>query len=651
MSDDIGPGARVGDYVLDRPLGQGGMGKVFAAHHHATGARVAIKMMHAEDLEDPAAVKRFLREARTAGSLDHPNVARVYGQGQLDDGAPYLVLELLEGEPLDAVIRGRPRLPVSEAVNILLQACHGVAAVHARGIVHRDLKPGNLFVVQQPSGPVVKVLDFGISKVRKNPFSDTTSLTRPGSMLGSPQYMSPEQLKDARGVDERTDVWALGLILFRLLTRRLPFEAQTVGELFAKVHTAAPTRLRTLREDVPPELEAIVHTCLAKKPEDRFETVDDLTAALAPFADYDEARANTDTVAESPPSEGAEDPSDDATTVRSGDDGGTTVKTVHMAGSAESVRKPVNTQALAAVAITILVAFATATVFFGDSGETSAPTPDEPTTVAILIDVRPPTAHVELDGRPIDASQPQRLPRKREKHTIVVSAPGHQTSEREVFATENHKLVIELSPLTDSPRQPEEALSPRGPVARAALRHVSVFTTPSHVTAAVGEIVNVGDTPIDTPYATVTLFDHTGEEVTAGRCELPFVHDLPPNGSVPCQLVLPEPGEWLKYQAVAGFATDDGTPHKAALLTTSHVSWRSKKDGFEVSGDVTNESTFAPRDPDVVVGLYDDDIVGAGSGRIEGELRPGSRTSFTVTVSHTVRAPRTARAWVYGYRR
>ena len=280
-------GTRVTEkYVVEELLGVGGMGAVVAARRTWDNQRVAIKVMLAEEAKHDDSTRRFFREARAAGAIDSPHVAKLLDFGRLDDGVPFMVLELLAGEGLDQVIRDRAPLAIPEAVGLTLQAIEGVAEAHARGIVHRDIKPSNLFLTTATDGqPIVKVLDFGISKatMKFEQSTEAPQLTETDTTLGSPQYMSPEQLRSSKDVDARTDIWSLGLILYKLLTGRPAFEAPNVGAHFAMILADPPTRLRDRRPDAPAQLEKVILTCLAKDRDERWQDLGQLARALAPF--------------------------------------------------------------------------------------------------------------------------------------------------------------------------------------------------------------------------------------------------------------------------------------------------------------------------------------------------------------------------------
>jgi serine/threonine-protein kinase len=272
-----------GKYRVEKVLGTGAMGVVVAAMHVELHERRAIKFMLPSMLGDAEGVERFLREARAAVRLKSQHVARIHDIGRLETGAPYTVMEYLEGGDLKALLDARGPLPVTEAVAYVLQACEAIAEAHALGIIHRDLKPANLFVTTGVGGaPFVKVLDFGIAKVISA--QGPVDMTRTSGLLGTPLYMSPEQMRSARNVDARTDIWALGAILYRMLTGRTPFLGSSVTEICAAVSADPPDPPSLFRPDLPPAFEAVILRCLEKSPARRFATAAELATALAPFA-------------------------------------------------------------------------------------------------------------------------------------------------------------------------------------------------------------------------------------------------------------------------------------------------------------------------------------------------------------------------------
>jgi serine/threonine-protein kinase len=277
------PGSVIlGKYRVERVLGSGGMGVVVEATHVTLEQRVAIKLLNSELAQSHEIVARFLREARIAARLTSMHVARVTDIGQTETGVPYLVMELLVGHDLATELAQRRTLPVSEAVDAILQACEGLAEAHGVGLVHRDLKPANLFLAHRPNRPpVVKVLDFGLSK--EPPSDSRKALTATDSIFGTPQYMSPEQIRSTKNVDARTDQHALAMILFELIAGRPAFQAPNVSHLVVLIATAPPPRIRDVRSDVPVRLEQVLVRALAKKPEERFATLADFADAIAPF--------------------------------------------------------------------------------------------------------------------------------------------------------------------------------------------------------------------------------------------------------------------------------------------------------------------------------------------------------------------------------
>ncbi len=300
-----------GKYRVERVLGVGGMGVVVAARHLDLDYKVAIKFLLPALLEDHECVARFAREARAAVKITSEHVARVLDVGTLENGAPYMVMEFLEGEDLSGWLRSRGPMPVDQAVDFLLQACVAIADAHSTGIVHRDLKPANLFCVRRNDGQfVIKVLDFGISKITggTHPSDSGMSVTRTSAIMGSPLYMSPEQVQSSKDVDSRTDLWALGVILFELLTGALPFPGDTFGEIAVKIAVRVPEALRGYRPDVPQALEAVILRCLEKERDRRYANVAELAWALLPFAPG-RARASVERISGvvgfGPPSSGA----------------------------------------------------------------------------------------------------------------------------------------------------------------------------------------------------------------------------------------------------------------------------------------------------------------------------------------------------------
>lgn len=287
-----------GKYRVDSELGSGGMGVVLCATHLGLGQRVAIKVLTVSDEDErrDEARSRFLREGRATAALVSDHVVRVYDVGMLDSGAPFMVMELLRGQDLARTLLQHGPLSIERACDCVRQAAEAIACAHAQNIVHRDLKPSNLFLTQRSDGaPLVKVLDFGISKTTgSEPERITSNLTAERSVLGTPFYMSPEQVRDAKAVDLRTDIWSLGLILHELLSGSPAFEGTTLPGVCAAIAADPPAALRLKRPEVPPEVEAIVLKCLEKDPAKRFQSARELVSVLTPWSGRPEASALSD---------------------------------------------------------------------------------------------------------------------------------------------------------------------------------------------------------------------------------------------------------------------------------------------------------------------------------------------------------------------
>jgi eukaryotic-like serine/threonine-protein kinase len=268
----------LGKYRVDEVLGMGGMGVVVRGVHLELGTQVAIKHLLPHMASNAGVVQRFLREAQATVRLRGAHVAKVIDVGKLDDGSPFMVMEYLAGADLGQVLRAHGAQPPPVACDLMLQVCEGMAEAHAIGIVHRDVKPSNFFVTRSPDGsPLVKILDFGISKV---PLGTELQLTGTQAMVGTPAFMAPEQMRSATKADHRSDLWSIGVVLYQLLTNRLPFEGESFTELCLRVTMEAPMPFSV---PLPPGLGEVVLRCMEKDPARRFPSVAHLAFALAPF--------------------------------------------------------------------------------------------------------------------------------------------------------------------------------------------------------------------------------------------------------------------------------------------------------------------------------------------------------------------------------
>jgi eukaryotic-like serine/threonine-protein kinase len=268
-------------YRLERVLGSGGMGVVALATRTVDGRAVAIKFIKLARLGHRDAAMRLMREARSAAKLESPHAVKVFEVAATDDGSPFVVMEYLEGETVADHLRRHGPLAIALACDWVEQVCHAIGEAHRHGIIHRDLKPTNLFARRLEDGTLsATVLDFGLAKSLL-PHANEDGTTSQSVVLGSPSYMSPEQIRWQSRLDHRTDIWSLGVVLHELVTGGLPFEGSWSAEIFASVLSELPKPMRSARPDVPDALEAIVARCLRKDPAERFASAEELRGAIA----------------------------------------------------------------------------------------------------------------------------------------------------------------------------------------------------------------------------------------------------------------------------------------------------------------------------------------------------------------------------------
>jgi serine/threonine-protein kinase len=280
----LSPGDLVsGKYRVVRLIGDGGMGVVYEARHEVLGSRVALKFLHAELAKRPGLAQRFLQEARVSATIQSPHVTHVTDVDTTQDGSPYLVMELLTGQPLQRLLDQQGKLPQDQALDFALQILAGLEAAHAMGVVHRDLKPDNVFVTPSGGGPLLKLIDFGIAKLRATS-EYTKGLTRAGVVMGTPEYMAPEQLYSAHTTDLRADLYSLGVMLFEMLAGVRPADGDDVDHIVAAVEAGNVRKLSVLAPSVPPALAQLVERATAAQRDARFASAAELRLALAPFA-------------------------------------------------------------------------------------------------------------------------------------------------------------------------------------------------------------------------------------------------------------------------------------------------------------------------------------------------------------------------------
>jgi len=280
-----------GKYRILGAIGEGGVGTILEAHHELLDKDVALKLIALEPTPNTSAAslaERFLIEARAAAKVESPHVARVMDVGKLDSGAPFMVMERLEGCNLEELLTLEGTLSVEDTVDYVMQALQGLAHAHVLGVVHRDLKPANLFLARQPDGSsVIKIVDFGIAMLLDDAGRRqvATRVTGSGVLVGSPLYMSPEQVRDEEHIDHRTDIWSVGVVLYELLTGKLPFGTTAVGlgEIFGAILQEPLVPASERREGVPKEVDAVIARCLSREVGDRYSDVSEIARAIAPF--------------------------------------------------------------------------------------------------------------------------------------------------------------------------------------------------------------------------------------------------------------------------------------------------------------------------------------------------------------------------------
>jgi eukaryotic-like serine/threonine-protein kinase len=260
-------------YMLGKRIGDGAMGSVYRSEHLQLGTTVAVKVLHSRFESGSAAEKRFLREGQSAGRIDHPNVVRIFDVGRLPDGAPYIVMEHLEGQELSKLLDGRS-LGLARVVDLASQLLDGLAQAHAERVVHRDVKPDNLFLTREGGDEVLKILDFSIAKDQA-----ASALTSDGDVLGTPHYLAPEQAM-SKSVDARVDLWATAVVVYEMLTGRPPFEGESFPQLVMRILTDTPEPPSSYVAGLPPEVDAFFVTALAKEPAERFQSAESMRAAL-----------------------------------------------------------------------------------------------------------------------------------------------------------------------------------------------------------------------------------------------------------------------------------------------------------------------------------------------------------------------------------
>jgi len=440
-----------GRYVLRARLGEGGMGTVYEAENLLIGRRVAIKVLSPDLARHPDALVRFRREARAAARVQHPNIVEILDMCQTDAGLPYIVMELLDGEDLLAVLSRETRLPAPRAMRIAVQVLRAVRALHRAGVLHRDLKPENVFLTRRGGrSDVVKLLDFGVAHLAVGADAASVRLTRSGMCVGTPSYMSPELARGKRDVDVRTDVYSVGVVLYEMLSGRLPHPGDSYNEVLVAVASTAPPPLRKVAPWVAPEIAAVVDRAMARDPEARHASAGELLAALAPFVGRGDAphvlHTGIRTAAPTP----------ERPTRRLG----WIAATLGVAAVGALVVAPTSTseslQATSAHRISFDLPPRTLTPTVAPFG-TSPPV----ARVTLAVETALPEARVFLDGQLLGVSSIEtRIAMDRRSHLLLVQADGFLDQERWITLDGPVRLSIaELIPLP-ARRRPTRATSP-----------------------------------------------------------------------------------------------------------------------------------------------------------------------------------------------
>ncbi len=461
-----------GKYRIEEVLGSGGISVVAAAYHLQLRRRVAIKYLLDDALEYPEIVERFTREARAAARIQGEHVARVIDVGVFDGGAPYIVLEYLEGVDLEEYLRQNGALSITRAVRYVLQACEALAEAHAAKIVHRDLKPANLFLAKGPDRRrMVKVLDFGVSKILDEPMTDQRR------MLGTVMYMSPEQLHAASEVDLRTDIWSLGVILYELLAGASPFNGPTIINVAQQVEKNSPRPLSELRPDIPAALEAVIARCMMTDSAARYGSVLELAEALAPFVqsrDRESVRTIKGVLQGSiapPPRDSASFDSGDfsplslmpsAPPAPLGSDAPMT--TPVESPRADEITRPVRrlrraswlhapTTWLAGIAAAAVMLLAVHPIVAPRAPATKEDAVPATSEITLKILSPTPNARVRIDDGPLlPLPLEQSVSRDDREHSVLVEADGYNPQTTKVRFTDDLHIATALSPRTNAPR-------------------------------------------------------------------------------------------------------------------------------------------------------------------------------------------------------
>jgi eukaryotic-like serine/threonine-protein kinase len=449
-------GTTIGNYVVRKKIGQGGMGAVYLAEHPRIGRQVAIKVLLPEVSKKAEVVRRFFTEARSSSEIHNEHIIDILDFGELADGTSYLIMEWLDGESLRDVIRREGKLPIPRALHITRGVSVALAAAHARGIVHRDLKPDNVFLIKKESDPdFVKVLDFGIAKLMQSESGDHEIKTQTGALIGTPSYMSPEQCR-GQPVDQRTDIYALGVLMYQMFTGRLPFTAEGLGELLLAHMTLQPPAPHELAPELPEAIEAVILKALEKDLDRRYQHIEELLADLG-------GQGSQPYLLPTP--QGRVGPYDRTLSRGPGSD---TVGGAHGEALPTTMSQKRMPWALVGGGVVVAAAGVAALVMLQhkpeppppkekevivqpkpqppktDDAPKTLPPPQAPEAAALTIKTTPANAQLSIDDARVPNPFSGRFPRGDVRHRLVVKAAGYRTEAEWIIFDDNKAIDVTL---------------------------------------------------------------------------------------------------------------------------------------------------------------------------------------------------------------
>jgi serine/threonine-protein kinase len=525
-------------YQVIRKLGEGGMGAVYEGQHLVIKKRVAIKLLHPQYATSPEVVARFHQEALSATAIGHEHIVEVNDMGRTPDGALFMVLEFLPGRDFADLLEKDSPLSIGRVAHIMAQTCDAVQAAHDKGIVHRDLKPENIYLIKRGGDPdFVKVLDFGISKM-KDETGGSRSNTQTGAIMGTAYYLSPEQAMGKKSVDHRSDIWAIGVILFRSLTGKFPFDDEAYPMLIVKICTDTPPRPSAYRSDLPPDLDALIMRCLDKDPDKRPRSCSEIGVALAPFRKMLTVLPGTRLSAPSPAPSGSlpttselrpkrnESPDAFAHTMATPDEA-RPVSPATAAAAGLPSSSPSRVPLIAGLVVVGTLLAGGAAWFASQAGPTEVavteapptappietPPPDPasdptpPPTASLLFILSPSEAVALIDGRPVqpDATGDLHVPVDVEDtvvHELRVEARGFRSRIEDLRLSFPQRVVISLDPGSGEDDRRAAARSASAPAAGVARRHGSSATAAPGSAPVEAGATRVEPAHTDTPVVT-----------------------------------------------------------------------------------------------------------------------------------------------------